>query len=635
MDGTTIASSLDGDGGGGNAGGGGEDPAMEMVPVDDDDVIARRRRQRRAPPSRLVSNISLPKVKASIFGTSCNLVNSIVGAGIIGIPYAIAKSGFVLGILLLVLVGYMTDKSLRMLVETATFHPKLVGLGVLTYEDLMSIPFGRFGTLFVLVNMFIMAYGAMVAYLLIIKDTVPTVLGLGDENEAGKGSFWEREVVMLVTSLLIVVPLSMMRDMATLAFTSLFSVLADAILVLFILVYSPMTTAIADNGGFYQAVIQDNWINAKIFIGLGVLSTAMACQHSAFIVFGSLEHNTSARWAMATFRSVSTATILCLVLGVSGYLGFLQDTKGDILNNFETDSLVANAGRTLLAITMFLTYPMESFVARHVLASILYAGDLDNESFDSDSGQVIPERKFLGFMGRRERLTLWIYIAVLIPSLFVDDLGPVLSLTGSLGASCVAYIGPGLVYLGINGDEFLAYTARLLHPHGATTKRSSSILSNGRGAGAGEVELPVVGDATARIHTSPELTHPDQYYTGSGGCKPWWYWIGLFPIWTAIASSGAIGTRNFLTQLHLEHQQQDQQQQSQSASAHTASASSSFTTATAAAGDNGGPEQEIIGPRKRDYYVSMFFIFFGVIAAVVGVASNIYVEVNHIFFTPH
>ena len=218
MDGTIP--SLDDDDGGG-------DPAMmETVPVDEDNDM-QRRRQRKAPPPlymRQVSNISMPKSKTSIFGTSANLVNSIVGAGIIGIPYAIAKSGFVIGILLLLLVGYMTDKSLRMLVETATFHPKLVGLGVLTYEDLMSIPFGRCGTLFVLINMFIMAYGAMVAYLLIIKDTVPTVLGLGDENEAGKGSFWEREVVMLVTSLAIVVPLSMMRDMATLAFTSLFSV---------------------------------------------------------------------------------------------------------------------------------------------------------------------------------------------------------------------------------------------------------------------------------------------------------------------------------------------------------------------------------------------------------------------------
>ena len=96
--------------------------------------------------------------------SSSSSSTSSFSAGIIGIPYAIAKSGFVVGILLLILVGYMTDKSLRMIVETATFNPKLRGKGVLTFEDLMSIPFGRFGSLFVLVNMFVMAYGAMVAY---------------------------------------------------------------------------------------------------------------------------------------------------------------------------------------------------------------------------------------------------------------------------------------------------------------------------------------------------------------------------------------------------------------------------------------------------------------------------------------
>lgn len=93
----------------------------------------------------------------------------------IGIPFALSKTGLVVGILLLVLVAYLTDKSLRMIVDLASFHPHLHQLGVLTYEDLARIPFGRFGSGFVLIAMFGTAYGAMVAYLLIIKDNVPAV----------------------------------------------------------------------------------------------------------------------------------------------------------------------------------------------------------------------------------------------------------------------------------------------------------------------------------------------------------------------------------------------------------------------------------------------------------------------------
>ena len=84
--------------------------------------------------SHRITNLSLPKKKSSILGASSNLVNSIVGAGIIGMPYALRMSGLWAGMLLLVLVAMLTDKSLRLLIEQASFHPKLRNLPVHTFE---------------------------------------------------------------------------------------------------------------------------------------------------------------------------------------------------------------------------------------------------------------------------------------------------------------------------------------------------------------------------------------------------------------------------------------------------------------------------------------------------------------------
>ena len=56
---------------------------------------------------------SVPAKKSGIFGTSSNLVNSIVGAGIIGIPYAFKQSGLIAGVFLLILVSYLTGTFLR------------------------------------------------------------------------------------------------------------------------------------------------------------------------------------------------------------------------------------------------------------------------------------------------------------------------------------------------------------------------------------------------------------------------------------------------------------------------------------------------------------------------------------------
>ncbi|CAB9517552.1 Putative sodium-coupled neutral amino acid transporter 11 [Seminavis robusta] len=552
------------------------DGEMAAVPVD------RPQPTRRAP-KRMLSDIPEPKTRSGYGGAISNLINSIVGAGIIGIPYAFREAGLIVGLFLLVLVSYLTDKSLRIIIEAARYHPKLKMVGVKTYEDLMQIPYGYYGSLFVQVNMFILAYGAMVAYMLIIKDTVPTMFGI--ENSGGK-AVAERELVMVITSLLIMLPLALLRDMASLSFTSFLSVTADVILVIFIALYSPIGTSVSEAGGFWE-VLGSNTINSRLFIGLGVISTAMACQHSAFIVSGSMQEKTSTAWSVVTKYSLLIALVLCSLLGTMGFLGFLDETQGNILNNFDPDTVAANGARGLLAITMFFTYPMESFVARHVVAKIFFNGDSEGDIVD-EHGNTIPAGKWLFCIGRRELIVIFLYILALIPALFVDDLGPVLSITGSLGGSCVAYIGPGLVYLGVHGQSFIEYTDILL---GKTPPSHTDPT----------IELPVVGDASATIqtHTQDAPFNPVS--------KPWWWWLLGFPIWRAIASAGALGMRHNLEALEEE--------------------SPGCTTVP--------PSGEVIGPLTRDYYIAMFFIIFGVIAVLVGLVTNIYVQIENTFYTPH
>ena len=198
----------------------------------------------------------------------------------------------------------------------------------------------------------------------------------------------------------------------------------------------------------------------------------------------------------------------------------------------------------------------------------------------------MPEQKFLGLLGRRELVTLAIYVMTLIPALIVDDLGPVLSLTGSLGASSIAYIAPGLAYIGINGADFLQWA-------------TGSIRTKDAGVD-GEVELPVVGETSASLEVGIDAT--------MHGRKPWWWFPTGMPIWTAIASRGDAGVKLFLAELGV-----------------------SESDVASALSEN----EEVVVPVKRDYVISIIFIICGLVAAVLGIASNVYVQVNNIFFTPH
>jgi amino acid permease len=137
--------------------------------------------------------------KSTRLGCTCNLINAIVGSGIVGIPYALQQAGFMAGIALIVLCAILTDKSLRLLLATAK-HAK-----VPSYETVAEAAFGTYGFYFISINMFLMSYGAMLSYLMIVKDTFSVVVGVAVDDLPMK------RAMLFLISISIIVPLSAQR----------------------------------------------------------------------------------------------------------------------------------------------------------------------------------------------------------------------------------------------------------------------------------------------------------------------------------------------------------------------------------------------------------------------------------------
>jgi len=409
--------------------------------------------------SKTTNKTDEPESKSTIIGATSNLISCIVGAGIIGMPFAINQTGLVTGIVLIIIVAFLTDKSLRLLIETGKHAD------VQSYETLMEAIFGgRTGFVFISVNMFLMSFGAMVCYLLIIKQTFSTmimensylmgILGNIDGLDRTSVGRWG----LVISSLVIILPLSMQRDMANLSKTSTLSVIFDILMVLIIAVSSPIKESLEQNGGIIE-VMQESTIHiSTVFIGLGVLSFAFVCQDSSFIIAGSLHKPTKDRWGAVTRSSLFTCAMLSSVIGVTGYLGFLNQTKGNVLQNFlnvpKSQLLFGsiytyqaiNVARILLGLTMFCVYPLSSYVARHVLIVLFFSGKTAHSGDD---------HSVLARMDRRIALTFVLYICALVPALICNDLGTVLALTGAVAGSCLSYLGPGIAYLGVHGKLFL------------------------------------------------------------------------------------------------------------------------------------------------------------------------------------
>ena len=339
--------------------------------------------------------------KSGYFGTIANLMNAIVGSGIVGIPFAIREAGFLAGIFLIIIAAFITEKSLRLLIATAKH------VHVPSYETLAEAAFGQWGFKFLCCNMFVMAFGAQISYLMVVKDTFSTIfLGEGATLAA-------KRAILLIVSLSIMVPLSSQRDMADLAKTSRVSVLIDTILVGLVVYSAPIATSLQalrednDNAPISTILMHDTIRPESIFVGLGVLSFAYVCQQSAFIIAGSLERPTLKRWSVVTGTALTLCCILEMAMGVSGYLAYGTKTEGNIINNLDPSLWSANLARGLLGVTMLLVYPLESFVARHVCVVLFFTG---RRAHEGDDSSILNRRD------RRIGLTVLLYVLAVIPA---------------------------------------------------------------------------------------------------------------------------------------------------------------------------------------------------------------------------
>jgi sodium-coupled neutral amino acid transporter 11 len=96
-------------------------------------------------------------------------------------------------------------------------------------------------------------------------------------------------------SILVILPLCLLRDISALSWTSLLSIIADIALILIVVACAP---AVAKSEGIRTG--QVTVYSPSVFAGVGAMSFAFVCQHNSFIVFRSLKESTIDNWKKVT-----------------------------------------------------------------------------------------------------------------------------------------------------------------------------------------------------------------------------------------------------------------------------------------------------------------------------------------------
>jgi sodium-coupled neutral amino acid transporter 11 len=256
---------------------------------------------------------------------------------------------------MLLTVAILVDRSVIMLIEIGIKEQKY------NFEDLALHLLGVHGYYVTLLFMFIFAYGAQIAYMVIIGDTIPIFL----ENSLGYSV--NREIVMVTFATIIILPLCLLKNLSSLSKTSFVSILSDIFIVIIVVINSYSKAQKQDASQSLNGMV---YININIFAGIGTMAFAFVCQHNSFLVYKSLKEPTIENWKFVAHFSITISFLISLTLGIFGYLAFKDKTNGDILTNFSSDNSLINFARFLLALCMTFVFPMECYVSRHCLLSL-------------------------------------------------------------------------------------------------------------------------------------------------------------------------------------------------------------------------------------------------------------------------
>lgn len=149
--------------------------------------------------------------KSGMRSAFMNMANSIIGAGIIGQPYAMRQAGLIAGSLLLVGLTVVVDWTICLIVVNSKLS------GTSSFQGTVEHCFGRTGLIAISVAQWVFAFGGMVAFGVIVGDTIPHVLSAVWPELSSVpviGLLTNRQVAIAVFVMGVSFPLTLYRDIA-------------------------------------------------------------------------------------------------------------------------------------------------------------------------------------------------------------------------------------------------------------------------------------------------------------------------------------------------------------------------------------------------------------------------------------
>ncbi|CAI9113926.1 OLC1v1014631C1 [Oldenlandia corymbosa var. corymbosa] len=397
------------------------------------------------------------KPGSGIYGAVFNLTTSIIGAGIMALPATMKVLGLALGVVLIFLMGLLSEVSVEMLVRFSV-HCK-----ALSYGDVVESALGRVARILSQICIIVNNAGVLVVYLIIMGDVLSGSMrhvGVFDQL-LGNGVWDHRKLLVLVILVIFLAPLCALDKIDSLSLTSAASV---ALAVVFVLVAFAIAAIKLAEGKIEAPRMMPDFGSKKAILDLlvviPIMSNAYVCHFNVQPIYNELEGRTPQKMN----RVGRITTMICVLVyastAVSGYLLFGKDTEADVLTNFDKDlgirfsSALNFIVRVGYVLHLILVFPVIHFSLRQTVDDMVFEG----------LSPLQESRKRCLF------LTLVLLILIYFGSTMIPNIWTAFKFTGATTAVSLGFTFPALIALRLNkeginlscGEKFLSWFMLIL-----------------------------------------------------------------------------------------------------------------------------------------------------------------------------
>ena len=149
-------------------------------------------------------------------------MNAILGVGIVGLPYALSNLGYVFFGILIILVALIALYDIDLLLLLCN------KLETTSYERIATLSYGNIGKIYTCVMLFLHTLFAICGFMFTVRYEMPPLIegiigyekSCGSSDDDSKPWYLEGNLLVLITMLVIVLPLSTFRNIDFLGYTS-------------------------------------------------------------------------------------------------------------------------------------------------------------------------------------------------------------------------------------------------------------------------------------------------------------------------------------------------------------------------------------------------------------------------------